>query len=338
MVKENPVNATGISQAKTRSTEHPHARRKWPMGNRSRCMTEPKGEFTMPAMPRFNFRTLLGLLKIIGVLLFVWILARVDRTALLSVLRHANLPMIAAAFAAVMLSYLTKAARWHLLVRLCGANPTFRQSWKLYNIGVFLALITPAKLGELGRAAYLRGRGMHTGTALALSITDRLADAAVITCIAMWALALLFGGMWALIGLAAVDVVGLIMWALSRKLAAVQWLKFLKMMRTPATMTSIVLWTSLSWALYFVWTILIARSIGIDLSALLLIATLTIAGIVALLPIAPSGLGTRDAALLTLLLPFGLASGQIVAFSLLIFLMILLSGIPGFFYWIRGTA
>lgn len=289
----------------------------------------------MPAMPRFNFRILLGFLKIIGVLLFMWILMHIDRAALLEVLRHANLFMIAAAFAIVILSYLTKAARWHLLVRLCGANPTFRQSWKLYNIGVFLALITPAKLGELGRAAYLRGRGMHTGTALALSITDRLADAAVITCIAMWSLALLFGGMWALIGIAAIGIVGLMAWTLSGKLAVVQWLKFLKMMRTPATMISIVLWTSLSWALYFVWTILIARSIGIDLSASLLVATLTIAGIVALLPIAPSGLGTRDAALLTLLLPFGLSSGQIVAFSLLIFVMIMFSSIPGFFYWMK---
>ncbi|MDD5025958.1 MAG: lysylphosphatidylglycerol synthase transmembrane domain-containing protein [Candidatus Peribacteraceae bacterium] len=288
-------------------------------------------------MPRFNFRILLGFLKIIGVLLFMWILMRIDRVALLEVLRHANLFMIAAAFVIVILSYLTKAARWHLLVRLCGASPTFHQSWRLYNVGVFLALITPAKLGELGRAAYLRGRGMHAGTALTLSITDRLADAAAITCIAMWAVALLFGSMWALIGLVGVGIASLILWALSGKMAAVQWLSFLKMLRTPAMITYIMLWTTLSWTLYFVWTILIARSIGIDLSALLLVAALTIAGIVALLPIAPSGLGTRDAALLTLLLPFGLASGQIVAFSLLIFLMIFLSGIPGFFYWIQGT-
>ena len=74
---------------------------------------------------------------------------------------------------------------------------------------------------------------------------------------------------------------------------------------------------------------------GIDLPAPVLIAAFTVAGILSLLPIAPAGLGTRDAALLAILLPYGISTHQIVSLSILMFMSILLGSMIGAWYFFR---
>ena len=55
-----------------------------------------------------------------------------------------------------------------------------------------------------------------------------------------------------------------------------------------------------------------------------------------MLPIAPSGLGTRDVALLTLLAPFGVQPEEAVALAMLMFASIVLSCPLGGYYWLTA--
>ena len=101
-------------------------------------------------------KKLLPWLKFLGIVLFLWILLKIDRNLLFGYIRHANQTMLLLSLPVLFCMYLIKTVRWHILVKSTGAHPTFKGSWELYNIGVFLAAITPGKLGEFGRAAYLR--------------------------------------------------------------------------------------------------------------------------------------------------------------------------------------
>ncbi|MEK7590945.1 MAG: lysylphosphatidylglycerol synthase domain-containing protein, partial [Patescibacteria group bacterium] len=90
------------------------------------------------------------LLKLIGVLLFVWILRRVDFEALVAELLRTDTRLFAASFGVMIASYAVKVLRWHILSQYAGATVGLAESWKNYNIGIFLGTITPAKVGEFG--------------------------------------------------------------------------------------------------------------------------------------------------------------------------------------------
>ena len=277
-------------------------------------------------------------IKLLGFVIFVIILWRTDRTQLASHIAEADKKLLLASVFVIYGMYLCKAVRWHTLVKITGANPHPVDSWHIFMIGAFLGIITPGRVGELGQAAYLKKYGIQTKEAISLVIFSRLVDVALIGCIAIWGGGILFGAMWTTIGLLFLIICTLILIIFRkhiRTLQKIDWLQFTKLVTKPSTAFTIILWTLLGWSLYFTWTILIARAVNIDISIPTLVAVLTITGIVALLPIAPAGLGTREATMMTLLVPIGVNAAQTVAFSMLIFAVIVSTGMLGGWYWIR---
>lgn len=282
-------------------------------------------------------RILLWATKLIGVGLFIWMVTQLDQERILRSFSTANWWLLTAAFLLLYVIYFFKTWRWHQLIHATGSKVPFMYTWKVCNLGVFFASVTPGKLGELGRAAYLEQSGMKRLLAIALSIVDRLADIVVIAMLAVGAVGILFGIPPLLLALLGV-VLGLWFcgWLLTRQFV-IRFLPFL-----PYFQKTTVVWrtlgiTLLSWLTYYAQTTLIARAIGIDIPIIDLAAVLTIAGIVAIIPIAPSGLGTRDATLVLLLGLYGVSGEQAIALGVLMFLGILLSGILGLLYWVIGV-
>jgi len=276
-------------------------------------------------------------LKLIGIVLFLWIISRIDREQAIGHITGANMPLFLVSFITVYAVYAAKTVRWHTLVLSTELRPTLYTSWRLYNIGVFLALITPGKLGELGRAGYLRQAGIHGATGICVALLDRAVDAAVIGIMATGAISILFGTQWALAYVVTILCSGacvMLLWRSTHVLRRKKrWLHFLTVITTPRTMLMLILSTTVSWLLYFAWGTLVARSIGITTPVTVLSAVFTVAGILALVPVAPSGLGTREAVLLFLLASYGVSSEQAVALGLLMFVSIVLSSLLGAWYW-----
>jgi uncharacterized membrane protein YbhN (UPF0104 family) len=282
----------------------------------------------------------MNLLKLCGVALFVWILLRIDRVALLGILKEADAGLLLLSFVLLLGSYVMKTLRWHVLVKAGGIHPSFYESWKLYTLGIFFGNLTPGNLGELGRVPYLTSKGMQTITATALIALDRLLDVAVMGLMALVSIFILFGGstlLW--VGFAAVILITLLFVlkknAVSKMLQEMGFASHLLSVRTLLILTflSIAIWIT-----YFLWTLLLAYGLGITLSPLILIAAITLTGMVSLLPIAPAGLGTRDAALVSFLSPYGIPAHEAVAMSLLMFTFIMLSCGPGVWYWISAKS
>jgi len=285
---------------------------------------------------------LLSLLRLIGILLFLLILFKIDRVKFFEEFQKANIMPLAISFAALFVVLYLKAIRWHILVKQVGLKPSIIESWKLYHIGYFLAMITPAKLGEFGRAAYLVHAGLNKRTSFGIAIIDRLADVIVTGVFILGAIWILFGWPIALeatlFSLLGMLIVIFITKRTSLGSKLINVLPFLRSILTSTVVSQVTAITVVHWFMYFTWAILIARSIGIDLPVVTLSAIFAIAGAVAVLPIAPSGLGTRDAALVTLLAPFGIPTEQAVALAFLMFTSIIVSGSLGACYWARGLS
>ena len=281
----------------------------------------------------------LKLLKIIGVAAFIWVLTTINRAELLEYMGETHIIVFSGAFFLQYGIYAMKALRWHMFVRSAGIQTSYKQSWNLYNIGVFLANITPGKLGEFGKSAYLTQAGLPKAQAIGIVLLDRCMDVLVIFFLAIASAGILFGWMWFAVGLLiALFCTPLLVWGISSSIVARNTLAMFGLQTFIPSIKNLLVAlciTILAWAVYFAWATLVALSVGITVPVHILIAAFTITGILSLLPIAPSGLGTRDIALLHLLAPFGVIAPQAVALSLLMFVSIILSGILGLWYWLH---
>lgn len=281
---------------------------------------------------------LLSVLKLIGVALFIWILLGIDRTGLITALGSSDPLLLLAGFFLTFGIFACKAARWRVLSDAVGARLSFAQSWRMTLIGLFLGLVTPAKLGEFGRAAYLRAHHVSGPLALALAVIDRIADAILIAALAVFAIGPLFGWEWtALIVLSGLTLIALLPFLWYGAILLARFVPLLRVLHPSSHKHRIIRigwWTITAWITYFASTCLLARAVGITVDLPSLIAVLTITGIVALIPIAPSGLGTREAALVTLLVPLGVEAEKAVALGLIMFCTIILTALPGLWYWL----
>jgi hypothetical protein len=84
--------------------------------------------------------------------------------------------------------------------------------------------------------------------------------------------------------------------------------------------------TLLAYAIFFGQARLLAVALDLEVGIVYLAVCLSVAGVITLLPISFSGLGTRDAILIALFAPLGLAAEQAVAFSTLFFLTFYVGG------------
>lgn len=269
----------------------------------------------------------LRILKIIGIFLFLVILVNIDREALITNLQKANVLLVAASFPLLFCMYLVKTLRWHwLAVRGGKARCTFYDSWKISLIGLFLGQITPGKIGEFGKVAYLKRAGTNTYDAIVLIIIDRTLDVIIIGIFAIIGIGILFGIGWFYLAFAA---------ALLSLFMIQHFLPRTITFLFGGTLLQPIGWTVVSWFIYFLWAVMLARSLGISVDPFILIAAFTVAGIISLIPIAPSGLGTRDAVLITLLQPYGVPPEQAVALAMLMFLSLIASTILGGWYFMR---
>lgn len=274
--------------------------------------------------------------------MFLFIISRIDRSDLFLSLQNANPVLLALSFVSIFAIYIIKTFRWHLLVQTAGLKTAFWESWRLYMIGIFLSTITPGKIGELGRVGYLRQLGLGTAVAISIGVFDRGADLIIVAIASVMAFGWLFGWRWGVIWLLLGTTMAWLIcfgyFLLNRKRKDWHWLTMIGRLMHPRIFFWLLLWTVLAVFCGCLWFILINWSIGITLPPPQLMAIFIITGMVSIIPIAPSGLGTRETALLMLFTPFAIPAELSVSLGLLMFVSIILSGLPGGYYFLRGIS
>ncbi|MEE4255686.1 MAG: lysylphosphatidylglycerol synthase transmembrane domain-containing protein [Bacteroidales bacterium] len=281
------------------------------------------------------------LIRLLGVGLFIYILATVDLDALWMHMKEVQGHyLLLAIFFQVMLLFI-KALRWHILND--GSMETMRwirsfgEFFESYAIGV----ITPGRLGELVKAGHAKekNRIMETGIRV---VVERGFDLGIFVVIAGLALLFTFTdtttnilGLLALLGGLVVMILAFIFMESARATHFVQVLlnrlPFLSLnldlnfrKRAGNIQAVIFLLSVISNLSYFVSCYFLAAGLSFELSFLYISGAVAIAGLLNMLPITVMGLGTREGTFLLLFNP--LAEPLILAFSGLVFLVAQIGG------------
>lgn len=96
------------------------------------------------------------------ILLLAVLVIKVNFYEILSIIFSLNIFYLIGALSLVPVLYVIRTVRWNIFLHSVGINLPFIQSLKIILIGNFYGLITPGKVGELGRAYHLNEKKVLT--------------------------------------------------------------------------------------------------------------------------------------------------------------------------------
>jgi uncharacterized protein (TIRG00374 family) len=260
---------------------------------------------------------------ILGILLAAGFLAlafrKVDAGQLREVIRHADVPLLAAALAVGSANLFLRAARWRVLLSAAGRVP-FRLTFWVMTVGYLGNSLLPMRAGDFGRS-YLMGRraGMGGTFALATTVAERVLDAGFLVVVGGLSLLShplvpdwLSRGLIVLAGLSLVALVVLLAmpraWgSLASRLEQIprlsspvhrlreRWLdRFfdgLASIRHPGRAALFLALTCALWFADAVGTVLVARALGVALSIPAALVLLSALGASSAVPLTPGQIG-----------------------------------------------
>jgi len=300
-------------------------------------------------------------LKLIGIALFMFILTKIDLKSFFSLLKNINLYyFIGAALIAFPILFI-KAYRWNYLKKAQKINYKLSDSILMYGAGIYIGLLTPGRVGDFIKVLYLKNDGNSAGKSFVSVFIDRLADLLflmVFGYIGMFFFIHLFRKQVYLLSSLFAAVLLIIIFAATNKKIVKKILKKIFNFLIPAkhkekikvnfndfyrdlkilnkkSIIKVSLLTVLVWLVYFFQMFLLAKALSIDISFVYLAVCACIAGLITLIPISISGIGTRDITLIVLFSFLSISRESAVAVSMLILSMSVVMAIIGLACWLK---
>ncbi|MBU0999514.1 flippase-like domain-containing protein, partial [Patescibacteria group bacterium] len=278
---------------------------------------------------------------------------------LILVLNEINYFYFFLAFLMLFPIFMIKVYRWNYLMKKQNINYSFKDSFLMYGTGMYIGIITPGRLGELSKIAFLK-KNNSLGKSTVSVVVDRLTDLIfllffgyfgfflffslfknlilILTLILVFSLILLITFLKTnIIKFLLKKMLNLIIPAKYQKSWKINFQDFINELKIYKLKNYLFIFliTAFSWFIYYFQTYLLAKSIGINnLSFLFISIAVTIAGLVTLLPISILGIGTRDVTLIGLFNAFSINQETTVSFSFLILLIGILTGLACSICWL----
>jgi len=302
-----------------------------------------------------------NIFKIISVLLFIYILLKIDVLGVLSLFYNSNILLIIAilVFNAILINFI-RAYKWKIILETQKIKLAFFSAVQILFLTSFISNVLPGRIGELVRIYFIKKRGYSIVKSSVSIIIDRLQDISFIvifSLIGMFFFSSLFLDQTMLIY--TIFIVLFMMTSLVvfsdkfrnyflnliiRYLLPKRIKKFLKehikefqnelKSITAFKFVYTALLSLLIWLVNFFMIYLIAQNMQIDISFFHVIIFSSLSSIVTSIPISFSGIGTRDALFIILFLNIGLTNEEAVAFSAIILMTYILFSLTGFLIWI----
>ncbi len=312
----------------------------------------------MEEEPKFNniFRKMKYIIKnwkkilpFFGIVLFIYIVLRLDLMRLYQVLLTANYKYLLFLSVTIIIIFLLQAIRWKTLLKLQNIKVEFVTLLRIHLISHYYGLITPARVGYLTKISYLQSHLQGFMGEISTSvIIDRILDTLILVLLALTGSLFLlnsYPNIFLYFLVLALILVFAVVFFYSKKRAKFFALFFIKFIPDkyrdrlkvgvnkfyeglPAIkrLTIPVLLTFAIWFIIYSQTYLVALAMNININYWHFITLLPISTIVGLLPITISGLGTREAALILIFSSYNISSESIVVMSLVA--LILTSYLP----------
>lgn len=302
-------------------------------------------------------------LRIIGLLLFAYIITRIDVPKVLDIFKKSNsLAIFGILIMIIVLTFLVRAYKWKLLIKDQNMEVSYFQLLSMFCSSYFVSVIVPGRIGEFIRIFFLQKKGHSFPKSSISVIVDRFQDVIILIIMGCFGL-LYFSSIFIdqfilIVGLLLIGTIGLIIFFMSKKLRCFIFdmiVKFLipkkykektrngfdefilelkKIKISTHIITAIV--SLAAWMIFYVMFYWVALLMGIDVTLFQIIIISSISSLVTTLPLSFSGLGTRDAIFILLFAQLGIASEEAIAFSTSIFFMYILSGVFGLGFWLHN--
>lgn len=300
-------------------------------------------------------------LPLIGIVIFIYLLTRLDFAVIKSLLSQINFFYFLIAFLIFIPFYLMKVYRWKLIMKIQEINYSFKNSVLIYSIGIFWGMITPAKSGDLIKALYLKKDGHSWGKSFFNVFLDRLSDLAFLIIFGYLSLFIFFSLFQKTIFNFSILLLILIIVLFfliknqnykrafkkvfykfvpenhqtSWKLNYQAFINEIKRYKTKDYL-KIFLITVLSWFLLYLIVYFLALGVNIkEVPFWVYPIAVTLASLASMLPISFSGIGTRDAVFVLIFSQFGIIFEKAIALSfmvLLTFIVVALFGLICFLF------
>ena len=298
---------------------------------------------------------------LLGIFIFVVILLRINFDIFWQTIKTVKFSYLIIAALLAFPMMLVKTWCWNYIKNQQEIKYGLKDSFLMYGSGLYAASFTPGKIGEMVKALYLKKDGYSLGKSLVSVVLDRLSDFVFlilfiffgslffITIFQKQISILIFGLMAFVLMLIIFIKTGLLKFALKKlfsilvsqkhqkswKINFQDFINDIKIYKFKNYLI-VLLITTFSWLFYYIQMYVLAQGANIanNIPFLYLAISVTIAGLIALIPISISGIGTRDAALILLFAPFMIAKEQAIIFSALILSMYLFTTLIGLICWL----
>jgi uncharacterized protein (TIRG00374 family) len=298
------------------------------------------------------------LFPLIGLLIFVYIIFTTDLQKVASIIVGANPLLLVASMALSLPIVALKGYKWRVLVKAYDVEYGVLDATKAWLMGFSLSMVTPARVGDLSRAYYLKGK-TTTGKALTTVIIDRIIDMFILFVLAIAGILGFFTLFSSHLNMLTTFFTLFLLFLAGVYLFTRGWFirpfmqkvfyrlvpnrhksrisitfddfyKGMEGFRKKKSIVSLAVSMAIPvWIISVFQIYTISLAIGLNISYLFLFSVVPVMALLDTLPISFSGIGTREAALI-FFLSFVSAQQYAVPFSLLIlFIGYLVPGVAG---------
>lgn len=305
------------------------------------------------------------LLPLIGILIFLYLLATIDLGQVTTMLLAANPFYFGAAVGLTFLIIMLKAFKWQLIFNTYHLSLPFRRFLPPWIIGLSLSMITPGKVGDFAKATYLSDKA-PLGKGITSVMADRIIDLLtlfILTIIGLSYFATTYAQNTSLLLttylLFAIFIIAVLLLSKQRIASLILrpfYIRFLpqkmkekvrsvysdfysgigvilgrKRIIITVSILTFIVWLSNTLVLY-----LLALSLGFQIPYEFLLIVFPIITLLEALPISFSGVGTRDAAMVFFFSFIALGAEVSVGVSLLFLFTSYVFVFIGFILWYRN--
>jgi len=299
------------------------------------------------------------LLKILGIVILILILRKVDIHLVWTHIRNCNLFLLSLTILVQVVCLVTKVIKWKFILKLLKIRVDFWNSLRAYWSGLYLAAVTPGKVGDISRAYFIYKNNPSVARSIFSVLLDRLTDVASLLFLGFVAsffyLKELNQLSYLLLFLLAGLVLGIWIILIKRdffyELFKSSIYKFISKDKHPLKenldlsilkeikakyYVGIFFYVLLGWSAYFTGWWILTKALYVKISFLQMVGAVSIATVISLIPITISGLGTRDAAMIFIFSKLDIATESALSFSLLIFVIEIVIVCFGMFFFFRS--
>lgn len=280
--------------------------------------------------------------RCIGFIIFAYLLHRIGPDKLWNAISTLRPVYVAAALPIFFIMIWVKTVKMRILMR------TPIRLGGLYGLNAFafsVGSLTPGRLGEFAKIAFLSKSGVAVSESFAVTLIDRISDVGIMILCALGGLYVFFGAAAGWTGLAVVLLLAagsIVLWYSDRmllKITAGKWRELVeregRAVRSYVQGVSWKIWgctmvlTLAYLGLYFLQMWILARGLSLPITYVQAAMAISCAALPAILPISIGNIGPRDAVLAAIFARLGWGAESGVAFSTVILALFLANGIFG---------